>query len=419
MSSIWSLYNLTRSPFQRRIAPVMPLELVVGREAVVEAIFGPVAAGTASIQQIEGAAGVGRSTTIEALCDVAVRAGAVAPPVPVRLTGAETVESIWLACLRATYAGIVGQAGPDIVDSEAVLNARGFLQLARIHAVDQTAGELPDWLEASIVVPELLAELMTTVRDQLGRLGVVIPIEWAVDTQADRTRLAAAIAAMWVHRPEGLHLVAADVPNGGMAEALLAAGAPCETHILAPLTRTQVWDALWRRAWFLREDRTRAVVLPISGEAVEMLIEHFAGDFTSLLQALEWASEELVGYGTPLDAPMSADEVRSVLAGRVRLVMNALQTPDMPPAVAGWLTASAAEGFRGQFTAGQIVGGPTAVPEQVPAPSGPGLAAALHRALATLQRGGCVRPVTRSATQPVYAWTGVARAAVPSPSAIG
>jgi hypothetical protein len=254
------------------------------------------------------------------------------------------------------------------------------------------------FLTPTAIVPRLLALLMAAARKR-GAAGVILHLNNLENlSDADASRAGLVLRDVRdVLLLDGYHSLLVGTP-----EAVRAAITPhpqlrAVFHQLPPLESLSPDDLkalLKARYHHLRLDPKKPVRAPITPDALSELHAIFAGDLRGLFLACDEAATEVLGYlGRNPATPMSAADIRAVLAGRYRTEMR----ERIGDAAATYLEALA-------FLKDRAFSQPM-LEESWKVSQG-----MISRALADLQRYGYVRQAERDSQRRIqYYLTGTAR----------
>jgi len=343
--SLWHLYNLRESPFfQEQLTADRdaryPIGLFVGRTSEVERLVSGVRRkhGSSSRQTVQGPPGIGKSTLIQQVKAQLAEERFLSHPTSVSVGHADTTQTVLLRILGYVYATILGNAtNLAIADRPAMLTAKqlvmafqarsggGGFNIAAIGGVNLTANTqyVTPAGAADVFVPDVLDDLSALVREQMGAAGVLVHLD-NFENLSDHDAEAAARIVRDLRDPvlmsTGYHFVLA-----GTNEAVRTVVSSTRQvrdvfsmpRPLQPLSLSEIGELLSRRYAHLRVDAKLPARAPVTDDAVAELHALFGGNVRGLLLALEEAAQALIEFGGAAAEPMTRDQIRYILQGRV------------------------------------------------------------------------------------------------------
>lgn len=426
LRNVWHLYNLSESPFFQDTLRTSanaryPLALFVGRTAEADRLLGGIGSGASSRQVIQGTPGVGKTTLVQHVKDVAARAHILSYPEPVSVGHADSTETVYVRILSYVYEALLSNGDFTTKDLEPMETARQLVRAFRVRSVGANVS-LPGLggiggstskqyvnaatAQPSVVVPDLLRQLRDVAREHVGAEGILVHLnnlENLADEDAERAAAIVRDLRDSCLLAEGYHWLLV-----GTTEAMRTIVA-AQTQVrsvfampkpLVPLSIDEVQELLARRYAHLRLDGKRPARAPAEEAAVVELYALFRGDLRGTFRALDEAAHELVGYGSGDAAePMTVADVRAVLRHRYAEEMAAALGGNLSDYLGRLAEREASETFT-----------------QKDLTSAWGVSqSAVSQTLGELQRHGYVGEVdrleagTRGRPQTVYALTGAAR----------
>jgi DNA-binding MarR family transcriptional regulator len=349
--SLWHLYNLRESPFfQEQLTADpdarYPIELFVGRTAEVERLVGGILQkrDSSSRQTVQGPAGIGKSTLVQQVKAQVAADRFLSHPGSVSVAHADTTQTVLLRVLGYVYAAILGNVtNLALADRPAMVTAKqlvmafqargggGGVTLPAIGGLNLTVNTqyLTPSNAIEVLVPTVLAELSALARDQMDAAGVVVHLD-NLENLSDEDADAASRIVRDLRDPvlmsPGYHFVLVGTNEsvrtvvGSTRQVRDVFSMP---RPLLPLSFAEVRELLARRYAHLRVDGSKPVREPVTDEGVGDLHALFGGNVRGLLLALEEAAQALIEFGGAGAAPMSREQIRSVLQLRMADAMEA------------------------------------------------------------------------------------------------
>jgi hypothetical protein len=354
--SLWHLYNLRESPFfQEQLTADpdarYPIELFVGRTAEVERLVGGVLQkrDSSSRQTVQGAPGIGKSTLVQQVKARVAAEGILSHPRSVSVAHADTTQTVLLRIVGYVYAAILGNTtNLALADRPAMVTAKqlviafqarsgggGFtvpaiggvtLNVATQYVTPSTSVE--------ILVPHVLADLSALVREQMGAAGILVHLD-NLENLSDEDAEAASRIVRDLRDPvlmlPGFHFVLVgtnEAVRTVVGSTLQVRDVFSMPRPLLPLTFQEVRELLRRRYAHLRVDASKPSREPVTDDALADLHALFGGNVRGLLLAMEEAAQALIEFGGAGADPMTREQIRFVLQGRMISSLEANLDPN-------------------------------------------------------------------------------------------
>ncbi|HET7234753.1 MAG TPA: AAA family ATPase [Longimicrobium sp.] len=349
--SLWHLYNLRESPFfqeQLTADPEAryPIELFVGRTAEVERLVSGVRQkrDSSSRQTVQGPPGIGKSTLVQQVKAHVAADGVVSHPGSVSVAHADTTQTVLLRILGYVYAAILGNTtNLALLDRPAMVTAKqlviafqargggGGLTIPAVGGVNLNVSTqyITPTTSIEVLVPNVLAELSTLVREQMGASGVLVHLD-NLENLSDRDADAASRIVRDLRDPvlmaQGYHWVLVGTNESVrtvVGSTLQVRDVFSMPRPLLPLSLEEVRELLGRRYAHLRVDASKPFREPVMPDAVADLHAVFGGNVRGLLLAMEESAQALIEFGGAGAASMTREQIRFVLQGRMHSAMQA------------------------------------------------------------------------------------------------
>lgn len=359
----WNVYNLARSPFFQQplesgeLTP-RPLSLFVGRERELKQLRGTIhgAGENATVQAIAGAPGVGKTTLVQELKELALNDGYLTTDSYVAILPDETPDGLFGRVLGALYDAIIAnrpQSGgnPSMADAKILVRATRLtsggltLPIPGVGGVGGSRGTgavTPK--DILIDGPRIMRDLMRMIQGSDGR-GVLLHLNNLENlSESDAEGAAEVLRAlrdvMLLHN--GLHYVIAGTTDAVSIAVNTHAQvrSVVSTLVLAPLETAEVLRLLRARYEHLKVDQKRSAVPPVDDAAVTTLYEFFRGDLRGLLKALEDGAGPLIGLEAAMARPLTIDELRPVLRQRYAAELASLPEQKRVAQLTKWGTSA-------------------------------------------------------------------------------
>lgn len=324
----WTPYGLRSDPFFQE--PLTPLEagpdgdLLVGRHREIARLGSQILGGDSTRAILQGPAGVGKTTVVNALKSVLSRQGVLTHSEPVRIAADTTVRSFAADVLRVLLQ-VQASTGRAVSGKEREFWRRlgrvvvgedvtgGSVQVGPIGG-----GRAPGRISAEVGEGSLHPE-MTQAFALLARAGetrTVIHVDNLENlTRAEPRRAVAVLLGLRDHffipHSHWVFVGADDVDDAVFRPTPQLGGiVPLVLH-LEPLSGPEVVELLERRARRLALP-DRAPVVPVEAGATKGLCARYRGDLRNLLRLMSRAAQ----HRTPLDPvkPMDLRELLSLMA---------------------------------------------------------------------------------------------------------
>jgi len=338
LNNLWNLYNLRESPyFQNDLQPSgqssYPVEqLFVGREREVQRILNTVVGARSSRQTLEGFPGHGKTSLAQFVKSALAAEGYLSYPEPVSVAGVDTADTLLVRILSYVYDALASQAGTELLEAPAVEEARRLLFDTRTRdtrVVVNLAGsgfdrETRSQMEPAafhvplLQVPRLLRALPRVVQEA-GYRAIVVHMNNLENLLTDRDRKEASNALRDLRDLfllEGYHYLLVGTPEA--VRELISPHAQLRSvfgvsNALGPLSSDGFQQLLARRYGYLRADPRAEVRPPVAHDATAALYALYGGDLRGTLRTLESAARELIGLTEPPGAPISLEQLRTVI----------------------------------------------------------------------------------------------------------
>ncbi|HEX6750345.1 MAG TPA: ATP-binding protein [Longimicrobium sp.] len=351
VTNIWHVLNLRSMPFfQDALEPGTgvryPLSLFVGRRREARTVLSEIGGSPHSRTAVQGAPGVGKTTLVNYVKAELTADAYIADANPISVVSAATAEHLLLSILTSVHDALVAR-DETLAYLEPMRKVRQLLGIERSRTFNLNLGfahigtagagtgqQRHTGPGALTVQPQrLLRELRDVATDRLQTPGVLIHLNNLENaSEADQAKAAQIIRDL---RDTGLMFDGFHFLLVGTDDAIRTVVAAQEQlrsvfynpGALLPLTPAEVDELLAARYEHLRVDPDRPWLPPVETEAVHELYGLFRGNLRGTLHALNQAAKELVGHGNRPTDPMTAKEMRPVLAGVYAQKMAADLTP--------------------------------------------------------------------------------------------
>jgi DNA-binding transcriptional ArsR family regulator len=336
LPNLWHIHNLRASPyFQTTLgsrSEQNPLSLFVGRTRELALVLSTIGGSASSRQAVGGSPGIGKTTFVQVIKGEALAANYWATDEIVPLYPSDTVDAVLGRLVAAVYDAII-TARPQ-AESPALESAQQMVRAMRLSGGGLNASMFGVGVGASksqgVVTPpgamlldgpRVLRDMLAFVRDA-GAAGVVVHVD-NLENLSDHDSAAASDILRSLRDAvlllDGLHLLLV-----GTADAILTVvnrhpqvrsvfSSPLE---LQPLSIDDVMALLQARYDHLALDADIPTHPPIDADSIAELYPLFRGDLRALLKALEDGATALLGISSGAPAPISMDDLRTVLKQR-------------------------------------------------------------------------------------------------------
>ena len=415
LPNLWQLYNLRASPFFQSTlganSEQYPLSLFVARAMETRQLLSTIGGSRSSRQAVAGAAGVGKTTFVQAVKGEALTAGYWTTDDVVALYPGDTLESVIGRLLAAVYDAVVTsrpQASASALDA-----ASQMVRAIRIHGgggnlsvlgvgVGISRSESAVTPPGALLLdgPRVLRDLLAFARDA-GAPGVIVHVN-NLENLGERDAQAAAELLRGIRDTilllDGLHLILVGTTDAIItmvnryAQVRSVFSSPL---VLEWLTVPEVEELLALRYRHLSMDADRRGAAPIDADTVRALYPLFRGDLRALLKSLEDGVTALLGVArTTPPSPIMFDELRPVLQRRGELQLRAVVGDTRFQNLVAWAQVNPA-GQQTQASLGELWGLTQGT---------------VSAALKAMVEAGCAEALPRRAGEPVaYVLGGVSR----------
>jgi hypothetical protein len=308
VTNFWRPYGLRRDPFFQEELKASPeaefpvQALFVGREAELARIGRAIGGGDPSRMIVEGEAGVGKTSFVNALKAVVAANGLLVHEHPVRMDASSTPDRFLAEVLRILVRthGLAGGKGSEFWKSAARL-VEGGVRTSGGVSVAGTGVQV----QREHLAPQLgHGSLLDRVGEALARLrDEIAPILLHVNNLENLSLEAADHAATLMQTVRDVFAYAGAhwlmVGTTGIEEAVFrktdqVSGFFPHAVVLAPLTAAEIREVIERRYEHLRVQGSE-VVPPVETEAIGELYDRYHGDLRNFLRLLSEASNLLLG----------------------------------------------------------------------------------------------------------------------------
>lgn len=323
----WRLFNLRESPFFQeplQAGTRYPMTLFVGRAEDTDRLLGKIARSPGSSRQtVRGGVGVGKSTLAQHVKAEVASDSILSTPAAVSIGSSLTLDQFCALILRSVLDALVGTKPRHPALQRRLERApamRQAGQLVRIYQATSRGGGLsvagfggsvshtttpvtPSTATPSLVIQELLRELVGLAREELGAKAILVHVnnlENLIEANAERAAALLRDARDICFMVEGFHWLivgTVDAVRTAVDAKPQLATVFSTPPALAPLSEQELQELLRKRYAALRRDTDRPARAPVDSEAVAALYRLFDGDLRGTFTALDEASGELLGFG--------------------------------------------------------------------------------------------------------------------------
>jgi len=308
VTNFWRPYGLRRDPFfqeELKASPEaeFPVQILfVGRQAELARIGRAIGGSDPSRTIVEGEAGVGKTSFVNALkADVAVR-GLLVHEHPIRIDASSTPDRLLAEVLRILVRthGLAGGKDSDFWKSAARLveggvQTSGGMSIAGTGVQVQREHRAPEIGHGSLL--DRVGEALVRLRDEIAPILLhVNNLEnLSLDVSGHAAGLMQTVRDVFAY--PGAHWLM--VGTTGIEETVFrktdqVSGFFPHAVVLQPLTTAEIREVMERRYDHLRVQGS-AVVAPVETEAVGELYDRYHGDLRNFLRLLSEASNLLLG----------------------------------------------------------------------------------------------------------------------------
>lgn len=308
VTNFWRPYGLRRDPFFQEELKASPeaefpvQTLFVGRQAELARIGRAIGGSDPSRTIVEGEAGVGKTSFVNALkADVAVR-GLLVHEHPIRIDVSSTPDRLLAEVLRILVRthGLAGGKDSDFWKSAARLveggvRTSGGVSIAGTGVQVQREHRAPEIGHGSLL--DRVGEALVRLRDEIAPILLhVNNLEnLGLDAAGHAATLMQTVRDVFAY--PGAHWLM--VGTTGIEETVFrktdqVSGFFPHAVVLQPLTTEEIREVMERRYDHLRVDGS-AVVAPVETKAVGELYDRYHGDLRNFLRLLSEASNLLLG----------------------------------------------------------------------------------------------------------------------------
>lgn len=415
LPNLWQLYNLRASPyFQSTLGATSeryPLSMFVARTGELKRALSIIGGRLSSRQAVAGAAGIGKTTFVQAVKGDALAAGYWTTDDVVSLYAGDTLESVIGRLLATVYDAVITarpQASAPAIDA-----ASQMVRAIRISGGGASVSVLGvgggfSRSESALTPPgALLLDGPRVLRDLLafaldaGAPGVLVHVN-NLENLGDRDAVAAAELLRGLRDAvlllDGLHLIVVGTTDAILtvvnrhAQVRSVFSPPLVLDWLMP---AEVEELLALRYRHLSLASDKPGIAPVAPASVRRLYPLFRGDLRSLLKALEDGVSTLLGVAKAVPpAPIAFDELLPVMRRRGEMQLRAAIGETRFGGLVHWAQLDA-ESEQTQASLGELWG----------------LAqGTVSTALRAMEQAGCVDALPRRGAEPVrYVMAGVAR----------